>query len=95
MAVPGQVEGVGQHDPGLFVVRVGISELFLDPHELFLDPHELSGDAVLFGFEEVEGDRSGVVGVEELLALGGQLGALLFHLPTLATNSTNISHNAL
>lgn len=77
MAVSGQVEGVGQHGPGLFVVRVGICALFLDPNEL-------ASDAVLLGLEQVERNSSGVVCVEELLALPGQLDTLLLHLLSFA-----------
>ena len=73
VAVPGQIEGIGQHGPGLLVVRIGVGELFLDSPQL-------ARDAALFGLEQVEGDSSGVVSVEELLTLPGQFDALLLQL---------------
>lgn len=60
-------------DGGLPVVRRSRGELFLDPSEL-------TGKAVLFGFEQIQRNDTGVVRVKQLLALCGQLDALLFQL---------------
>ena len=38
----------------------------------------MARELVLFAFEKVNGDGSGVVGIEELLAFGGQVNALPF-----------------
>lgn len=44
--------------------------------ELLLDVRELGSDALLLGLEQVDRYSSGVVGVEKLLPVGGQGGAL-------------------
>lgn len=55
MAVAGEIKAVGEGLAGLFVVLVRSGELLVDAGEL-------GGEAVLLGFEEVEGNGSGVVG---------------------------------
>ncbi|WP_241728718.1 hypothetical protein [Nocardioides zeae] len=70
VAVARQVEYFGQFAACLFVGRAG-------SHQLLLDTLQLVADAVLLGLEEVDGDRAGVVGFEQFLALGGEVGALL------------------
>lgn len=70
VAVPGEVERVGQPSPAIFVVRFCSGELVLDAFKL-------AADAVLFGLEQVERDGSGVVRVEQLLSLCNQGDALV------------------
>ena len=53
-------------------VGVGVGEVV----ELCGDLVEAGADAVLFAFEEVEGDRVGVVGLDEFEAFGFELVAL-------------------
>ncbi|HEY0259504.1 MAG TPA: hypothetical protein VGC18_06585 [Lacisediminihabitans sp.] len=70
VAVAGEVEAVGQFGLRFGVVRAG----GVEPAG---DLCQCGGDAVLFGFELVERDGSGVVGLHELVALDEQVVLLL------------------
>lgn len=64
--VDGEVDGSGE-------VRLDRLEADVDRCQSLFGCGQLTGDAVLFDLEEVERDRVGVVGIEELLALVGEV----------------------
>ena len=69
MHVTGESEAV-------FEVCLGLVVLDLPRVDLRVEEHQPSGDAVLFFFEEIERDGSGVVGVEQTAAFVAELVAL-------------------
>jgi len=58
VAVSGEVEAVVEVGFGLFVFGVA-------GFDLGVEKRQAAGDAVLFGFQQVEGDGAGVVGLQE------------------------------
>ncbi len=70
VAVAGQVERLVEFSFCLGMVRLSGLKPAVQPDECGADP-------VLFFFEEVEGDRSGVVRLEQFLALSEELTSLL------------------
>ncbi|WP_260266567.1 hypothetical protein [Propionibacterium freudenreichii] len=70
-----EVRGVGQQLQRVIEVRPRISVVAVVRGDPVLDGLQRRGDPVLLALEEVERDRSGVVGLEQLLLLAFELGS--------------------
>ncbi|MDA8080539.1 MAG: hypothetical protein M0Z96_02855 [Actinomycetota bacterium] len=68
----GQFQGVSQHRPRRF--EVGVARL-----ELFLNSLELARNRALLVPQQIDRDRSRIVGIEQLLALGAKFDEKYLH----------------